>query len=72
MSKIEIILCVILVLMNTKWIFIILMFPWMVLDKYRDKGTFGYVASLPYRACEKMLMWGNALCYIQYWNYTIK
>lgn len=58
MSEIEIILCVILVLMNAKWIFIILMFPWMVLDKYRDKGTFGYVASFPYRACEKMLKGG--------------
>ena len=58
MSEIEIILCAILVLMNAKWIFIILMFPWMVLDKYRDKGTFGYVASLPYRACEKMLRGG--------------
>lgn len=58
MSEIEIILCIILILMNAKWIFIILMFPWMVLDKYQDKGAFGYVVSLPYRVCEKMLRGG--------------
>lgn len=58
MNEIEIILCVILVLMNAKWIFIILMFPWMVLDKFRDKGMIGYIASIPYRIFERIFRGG--------------
>ena len=65
MDIIVILLCIIIFLMNLKWIFILLMFPWMVLDKYRDKGKIGYVVSLPYRLCERILR-GGALRFAIY------
>lgn len=58
MDIIVILLCIIIFLMNFKWIFILFMFPWIVLDKFREKGKFGYIASLPYKVCEKMLRGG--------------
>lgn len=58
MSKIEIVLCAILILMNAKWIFILLVFPWMFLDKYREKGTIGYIVSIPYRLLERIFRGG--------------
>lgn len=58
MDKIVILLCIIIFLMNFKWIFILFMFPWIVLDKFREKGKIGYIASLPYKVCEKMLRGG--------------
>lgn len=58
MDIIVILLCIIIFLMNFKWIFILLVFPWIVLDKFREKGKIGYIASLPYRVCEKMLRGG--------------
>lgn len=54
MDIIVILLCIIIFLMNFKWIFILFMFPWIVLDKFREKGKIGYIASLPYKVCEKM------------------
>lgn len=58
MDIIVILLCIIIFLMNFKWIFILFMFPWIVLDKFREKGKIGYIASLPYKVCEKMLRGG--------------
>ena len=58
MDIIVILLCIIIFLMNFKWIFILFMFPWIVLDKFREKGKIGYIASLPYRVCEKILRGG--------------
>ena len=58
MDIIVFLLCIIIFLMNFKWIFILFMFPWIVLDKFREKGKIGYIASLPYKVCEKMLRGG--------------
>ena len=51
-------LCIIIVLMNAKWFFILFMLPWMALDNFRDRGKVGYVLSLPYRLSERILRGG--------------
>ena len=51
-------LCIIIVLMNVKWLFILFMLPWMAFDKFRDRGKVGYVLSLPYRLSERILREG--------------
>ena len=57
MNTIEL-LCVIILLINLKWIFISFMIPLMAMDKYRDKGVIGKLASIPYRVIERLFRGG--------------
>ena len=58
MNTIEL-LCVIILLINLKWIFISFMIPLMAMDKYRDKGVIGKLASIPYRVIERLFRGGG-------------
>ena len=64
-------LCAVVLLINLKWIFILLMIPLMAMDKYRDKGTIGKRASMPYRICERVFRGVMRFC-IQHRNNTLK
>ena len=48
------------------------MIPIMAMDKYRDKGVIGKLASIPYRVIERLLGGDNSFLPIQHRNNTLK